>query len=523
VNRVCHTNEPIRIIKCGFEHVRFNDYSKQRTEAVLDAPDRADEYSLAWWSEPMTDLLVTNGRVITQDSDRTVIEGGAVAIEGTEITAVGSTDELTDAYDAERVLDAEGGAVIPGLVNPHTHVSDILLRGSFAEDRGLLDWLYNVKRPGTLAMEPEEHALAATLYCIEAIQSGVTTFVESDTELRWDDWSTIEAKLDVYDRAGIRNIYGAGMVDRGADSAFQTLVTDIQAREDAVDHPPLDTFVEDTDTVVDEVDSLIETYDGTADGRQSIWPAPVVVETTTNRCFREAYELAEKHDVMTTAHVAEAEAQEQRDISSIEYLRNVGYLGERTLLGHCVQIGEGDVRLLAETGTAVAHNFMANMRLATGFAPVVTMLDTGVTVGLGTDNSILSDTVNPLGDVRAMAGGHKGYHRDAGVVPTQTAFDMITRDAAAAIGRADSLGSLEAGKQADLAIVDLDHPHLTPSQDPVFALVHGAQGFEVDTVVCAGDIVMRDREIQSFDEPLDSILSRASRVAAGIADRAGYQ
>ena len=123
----------------------------------------------------MTDLLVTNGRVITQDTNRTVIEGGAVAIEGDEITAVGTTDELGSVHAADRVIDAEGGAVIPGLVNPHTHVSDILLRGSFAEDRGLLDWLYNVKRPGTLAMDPDEHALAATLYCIEAIQSGVTT------------------------------------------------------------------------------------------------------------------------------------------------------------------------------------------------------------------------------------------------------------------------------------------------------------------------------------------------------------
>ena len=471
----------------------------------------------------MTDLLVTNGRVVTQNADRTVLEDGAVAIEDTEIIAVGRATELEREYDADRVVDAEGGAVIPGLINPHTHVSDILLRGSFAEDRGLLDWLYNVKRPGTFAMEPDEHALAATLYCIEAIQSGVTTFVENDTEVLWDDWSTIEAKLAVYDDAGIRNIYGAGMVDRGADATFQELVTDIQAREPAVDHPPLDAFVEETDIVIAEVDALIDTYDGTADGRQSIWPAPVVVETTTNRGFREAYALAEKHDVMTTVHVAEAEAQEQRDISSIEYLRNVGYLGERALLGHCVQIDASDVRLLAETDTAVAHNYISNMRLATGFAPVVEMLDTGVTVGLGTDNAILSDTVNPLSDARAMACGHKGSHRDPGVVDAQTAFDMITRDAAAAIGRADDLGSLEVEKEADLAIVDLDHPHLTPSPDPVFSLVHAVQGFEIDTVVCAGSVVMKDREIRTFDEPVDEILSRASHTAEDIVARIGYE
>jgi atrazine chlorohydrolase/5-methylthioadenosine/S-adenosylhomocysteine deaminase len=150
------------------------------------------------------------------------------------------------------------------------------------------------------------------------------------------------------------------------------------------------------------------------------------------------------------------------------------------------------------------------------------MLDAGVTVGLGTDNSILSDTVNPLGDVRAMAGGHKGYHRDPGVVPAQKAFDMVTIDAANAIGRADSLGSLEVGKQADIAIVDLDHPHLTPCSDPVFALVDAAQGFEVDTLVCAGDVIMRDRDVLSFAEETDQILSRATHTAEKIAEQTGY-
>jgi atrazine chlorohydrolase/5-methylthioadenosine/S-adenosylhomocysteine deaminase len=122
-----------------------------------------------------------------------------------------------------------------------------------------------------------------------------------------------------------------------------------------------------------------------------------------------------------------------------------------------------------------------------------------------------------------MAGGHKGYHRDSSVVPAQQAFDMITIEAARAIGRGDSLGSLEAGKQADLAIVDLDHPHLTPCSDPVFTLVHAAQGFEVETVCCAGEVVMDDRQIETFDHDLDSVLSRASATAADLAERTGYE
>lgn len=472
----------------------------------------------------MTDLLVTHGRIVTQNATRDVIEDGAVAIEDDRITAVGPTADLEAARDADRVVDAGGGAIIPGLINAHTHVSDILLRGSFAADRDLYDWLYNVKRPGTIAMTAAEHATAGRLYCAEAIQAGVTTFVENDTEVVWDGYDTTEAKLEVYDESGIRNVYGAGFNDSPSDEAFQSLLADIQARNPDTDHPAPDRFAVETDEAIANIEALIERYHGSADGRQSVWPAPIVLESSTTRGLQEAYALAEKHDVMATTHVAEAEAQDQDvALSSIEYLRNIGYLGDRALLGHCVQIDESDVRLLAQTDTAVAHNFMANMRLATGFAPLVSMLENGVTVGLGTDNSILSDTINPLSDVRAAAGAHKGYHRDPGVVPAQKAFDMVTIDAARAIRRDDDLGSLEAGKQADLAIVDLDHPHLTPSPDPVFSLVYAAQGFEVDTVVCAGDVVMDDRDVLTIDGADSTLLEEASDAARAIVDRAGVE
>ncbi len=468
----------------------------------------------------MTDVLVTGGRVVTQDTERRIIEEGAVAIDGSRIEAVGPVDELEAASDADRVIDASGCAVIPGLINAHTHVSDILLRGSFRQDRGLLDWLYNVKRPGTLVMEADDHATAAMLYCAEAIQSGVTTFVENDAEMVWDSLETAEAKLDVYDRAGIRNVYGAGITDRVADETFLELIADVQARNPEVDHSATDRLVSDTETAIDGVEALIDQYHE-EDGRQSVWPTPVVLPSTTPQALRESYRIATERDVMTTLHVAEAESEEQGTLSSVEYLRNVGYLGARALLGHCVQIDRQDVRILAETDTRVAHNFMANMRLATGFAPIVEMLDCGVTVGLGTDNAILNDTINPLGDVRAAAAGHKGYHRDPGVISAGKALDMVTIDAAKAIGRADDLGSLEAGKQADLAIVDLDHPHLTPCPDPVSALVYNAQGFEIDTLLCAGEVVMAGRELRSFEQPLGEITERANETASTVLERAG--
>lgn len=471
----------------------------------------------------MTQTLIANGQVLTQNADRDILSDGAVLVRGDTIAAVGPSADLESESEFDRRIDAERGAIIPGLINAHTHVSDIILRGAYSADRGLYDWLYNVKRPACVAMEPEEHAVAAALYCTEAIQSGVTTFVENDTEIIWDSLAEIEAKLDVYEESGIRNVYGAGFADNPPDEEFEALLTEIMAREPSVDHPPADCLTVETETALDNVESLMDDHHGRADGRQSIWPSPIVVATTTTEGFQGAARLAEEYDVMTTAHVAEAEAQTRGPaLSSIEYLRNIGYLGERTLLGHCVQIDTADVRILAETDTKVAHNFFANMRLATGFAPVAELLDQGATVGLGTDNANLSDTVNPLNDIRAVFAAHKGFHRDAGILDAQTAFDMLTIDGARAIGRADELGSIEVGKQADIAIVDMDQPHLTPAPDPVFALVAGAQGFEVETLLCAGEVLMDDRSVQTLGDTSE-LLAEVEETAADLVERVGIQ
>jgi atrazine chlorohydrolase/5-methylthioadenosine/S-adenosylhomocysteine deaminase len=470
----------------------------------------------------VTDLLVTNGTVVTQNADREVIADGAVAVEDGRITAVGPADRLEAETDPDRVVDADGGAVIPGLIDAHVHVSDVLIRGAYSPDRGLYDWLFNVKQPAVFAMDADEHAVAARLYCVEALQAGVTTFVENATALDWRDLGPTERKLTVYDDLGLRAVYGAGIRDLPADDEFRRQFREITARGPDSHHPGPDHLVVDTDDALADTEHLIETHHD-PDGRLSVWPAPATLATTTPEALRGAYRLAETHDVMTTAHVAEAEAEAaaRGALSSVEYLRNVGYLGERALLGHCVQTDARDVRLLAASGTNVVHNFRANMRLATGFAPVAEMLDAGVPVSIGTDNANLNDTINPLSDAGDVATAHKGYHRDPGVVSPQRAFDMITCEAARTIGRGDELGSLVVGKRADLAVVDMAHPHLTPAPDPVHALVYGATGGEIETVVCDGEVVLEDRAVVGLDDPLPELLETAAETARSVLERSG--
>ncbi|WP_152042229.1 amidohydrolase family protein [Salinigranum salinum] len=478
------------------------------------------ETATAPTGDATVDTLVAGGRVVTQNAAREVFDDGAIAVHDGEIVAVGPSDSVTERYDAETEIDASGHAVLPGLVDGHVHVSDLLLRGGFTEDRGLYDWLYNVKRPGVAAMDTDDHVVAAELYCAEALQAGVTTFVENDAELPWGATGRgiTESKLAVYDRAGVRNVYARGMLDETADDYFRSLLETIQARDPGVAHVDPDETVVDTTTGIETVESLIEEFHGSAGGRQSVWIAPVVLEAMSTEGLQAAYRLAEEHDVMSTIHVAEAEVQEQGPVSGVEYLRNIGCLGEHALLAHCVQISDRDARILAETDTRVSHNLLTNLRLGTGVAPLPTLLDCGVTVCLGTDNATLSDTVNPIGDLRFVATVHDGVHRDPGLISAQTALDMVTRDAGRAIGRPD-LGTLEPGTCADVVLLDLDHPHLTPCPDVVSAIVYQAQGFEVDTVLVDGEVVVADREVTTLDTT--DVSERATAAARGVREQSG--
>ncbi len=467
----------------------------------------------------MPDILISGGTVLTQNKQREVIENGAVVISGNEIVDIGPAERIDDTYEADKTIDGSNHLVLPGLVNAHVHVSDILLRGGFNPDRGLYDWLYNVKRPGLGVMEPDDHATAARLYAYESITAGVTTFVENVGEIRWNDRGrqASEAKLGVYDTAGIRNIYARGMMDAEPDAELYKLVEDVQARDPAVNHQPPGTFSADTDTVLSTVESLIEEFHGSADGRQSVWPAPVVLEANTTECLQGAYELAKRHDVLSTIHVAEAEYQETGPLSSIEYLHNIGCLGEHALLAHCVYIDQRDARILSETGTKVAHNLLSNLRIGGGFAPLRMLRDKGVTTCLGTDNSILGDTVNPISDLRVLASAHAGNEKDPGVISPQEALDMVTVEAARAIRRPD-LGTLEPETKADIILLDADGNHMIPGPDPVSAIVYSALGSEVDTVLCDGQIIMEKGEVTTL--PGNSLRDEAVQTAQVVRERA---
>lgn len=449
------------------------------------------------------DTLLTGGTVVTMDPDRRVLPDGAVAIRGTEIVDVGPTEQLTKRHEADRRIDASDSLVLPGLIDTHVHVPDILYRG-LGRNRRPHDWLFNLKQPLVGAMDAEDHRVAAALYRAESLSTGVTTFVENagGTGSSYGE-EIIEAKLGVYDNIGIRSAYARCFLDQEPDEAFTELVATQKREEPSVAHVSDDVL--NTAEALDTVESHIETYHGTAEGRQTIWPGPFLAGGTSPGALAGAYELAEKYDVMTTTHTAETAEQERGLASSVEYLESAGYLGERTLLGHCVHVSEADVQRLAETDTKVAHNIVTNCALGSGVAPVPMIQRYGVTVGLGTDNVDQNHTSNMIDDMRFATMVHKVTSGNPRMMSPETVVEMATIDAARAIGRADDLGSLEEGKLADVVVLDLDQPHLRPFTDVASALVYQATGTEVETVLCHGDVVFEDDEpTADIDAILDS-------------------
>ncbi len=465
------------------------------------------------------DILIKDGVVVTMNDSFDVLRNGAIGIRSDEIVSVGPTQELQSELNADKVIDATDQLILPGLINTHVHVSDILSRG-IGKQRILHDWVTNVKKPFVAAMDAEEHRIASKLYCYETILSGITTFVENAgaTGNGYED-NIIESKLGVYEEAGIRNVYAHGFMTEEANEEMEWVLETFEQKEPEVNHPP--TTLVTAEEGLSKTESLIETYHETADGRQSVWPAPFLARTVSPEALRGAYELAEEYEVMTTTHTAEAELQERYPLSSVEYLDSADYLGERTLLGHCVQVDDRDLQLLARTDTKVAHNLAANLSLASGIAPVTRMLDSNITVGIGTDNACLSDIVNMFADMRMVSLVHKGHTRNPSAITAKQVLSMATRDGAVAIGRGDDLGSVESGKKADLILLDLNKPHLVPTTNLYSTIIHQMQGKEIETVICNGETVMRSGEVESIEQPFSSLYDEATEAAKRITERAG--
>jgi 5-methylthioadenosine/S-adenosylhomocysteine deaminase len=373
------------------------------------------------------------------------------------------------AHAADDELDAAGGLVVPGLVNAHTHAAMTLFRGN-ADDKPLGEWLREDVWPVEARLRPEDVAAGTRLAAAEMIRSGTTAF--------GDMYFFMPEVADVVAETGLRARLGHGAISVGKDEA--------EARKD---------FREGL--------AFAREHDGRADGRVRTMLTPHSLTTVDESHFREFVPEAREAGVPVHFHANETAGEvdpivEAHGRRPLAWADDIGLLGPDTFLAHGVHVDATERELLAERGTAVVHCPASNMKLASGMAPVQAMLDAGVTVGLGTDGAGTNNDLDMFDEIRDAAMVGKLAADDASAVDAPTAVGLATAGSAAALGF-DS-GRVEAGANADLAVLDLEAPHLTPAHDLVSHLAYAARGSDVRHTVCDGRVLMRDRELLTVDE-----------------------
>jgi len=427
------------------------------------------------------DLLLVNGMVLTLDDEDRRFDLGAVAIKGTEIVAVGPSDDIESSFKAAGTLDVGGCVVLPGLINGHTHAAMTIFRG-LADDLPLMDWLQNHIFPAEHHLTEEWVYWGTLLACAEMILSGTTSFC---------DMYLFEHKVaEAARKAGMRALVGEVLYDFPSPN-----------------YGPIENGLKFTESLIEEWrgDSLI-----------SIAVEAHSAYTCSPALLKQCHELAARHDVPLVIHLSENEA-EVKEISErygsrpVVHLENLGLLGRRLIADHCVALDDVDMELLARRQVQVIHNPESNMKLASGIAPVPRLLEMGINVALGTDGCASNNDLDLFGEMDTCAKLHKVATMEPTALPARTALKMATRNGATALGYGGKTGSLTPGKWADLIVVDFKKPHLTPLYEPMSHLVYAARGADVRHSIIHGRLVMEDRKLLTFDvkEVMDHVRTLA--------------
>lgn len=418
------------------------------------------------------DLLITGGAVVTMDGERKVFDNGFVAIRGERIVEVGDAAQLASkGYRAKQIINAQGKVILPGLINTHTHIPMVLFRG-IADDLNLQDWLNKYIFPAEAKNVTREFVVAGTrLGLAEMIRGGTTTYADM---YYFEDAIAEETK-----RAGVRGVLGETVID------FP--VPDNKTWPEAMSY----------------TEKFIQRWKGDSLITAAIAPhAPYTVNT---QHLNEVRALAEKLDSPIIIHLAEAPTETEFMVKTYNsrpaaYLEKINFLSPRVLAAHVVHVNDEEIAILKQREVGVGHCPQSNMKLASGTAPIPAMLKAGVRVGLGTDGAASNHDLSMWEEIDTAAKLHKLIANDPTVVPAMQALEMATIGGARAIHQEKEIGSLEAGKRADVILVDLSAPHLVPLYNFYSHLVYAAKASDVSDTIVNGRVLMRNRRLLTINE-----------------------
>jgi len=436
------------------------------------------------------DTLFINALILTMDEKLTQYSPGAVAVHGDTIIAVGLEDEINKEYSATERIDCQGKVLMPGLINAHTHVPMTLLRG-LADDLRLDVWLMGYVMPVEREfVSPDFVKLGTLLACAEQIRSGITTF----NDMYYFEEDVAQATAE----AGMRAVCGQTVMKFSTPDAASFEDSLAMARE------------------------FIQKWKG----HPLIVPAvaPHAPYTCTAEILRATAELAKEFDVPLHTHLSETafeveNMRSEQGIPVIPYVKKQGLFEAKVIAAHCVHIDVGEIRTLLHAGAGVSHNPSSNLKLASGFAPVMKMLESGINVGIGTDGPASNNDLDMFEEVRLAAFVAKAVTNDPTSLPASQALLMATRLGAQALHIGHLTGSVETGKRADLILVDVSPLHNSPSfkraADNAYAqIVYAGKSTDVSDVMVNGKWLMRAHQLLTLKE--DELLIQAAEFAKKI-------
>jgi 5-methylthioadenosine/S-adenosylhomocysteine deaminase len=436
-------------------------------------------------------ILIRNGTLVAMDQANSVLSADLL-ISGRRISAIGEIHER-----APVEIDARNCAVLPGFVQTHLHLCQTLFRGA-ADDLALIDWLKKRVWPMEAAHDAASVRASARLGIAELIKGGTTCALTMETVNHTEEVFQAAAE------SGIRATIGKCMMDKGDDV-------------------PAALHEETNDSISASLE-LLKRWHGQEDNRLRYCFAPRFAISCTAELLKQVASLAQQHGVMIHTHASENRTecrlvQQESGMRNISYLDSLGLTGPHVALAHCVHLDPEELETLRHTSTNVAHCPSSNLKLGSGIAPVTQMIERGISVSLGADGAACNNRLDMFTEMRTAALLQKVTHGPE-ALPAWRTLRLATIDGAKALGLDHEIGSLEAGKRADIIIVRLDALHATPGTvDPVSQLVYSAQPDDVQTVIVNGRLLMHERELQTLDER--AVIDEANREAALLMQRSG--
>ncbi|MBZ4653847.1 MAG: 5-methylthioadenosine/S-adenosylhomocysteine deaminase [Peptococcaceae bacterium] len=413
----------------------------------------------------MTGLLIKNALILPMNKETTWFQGD-IYVEGNSIKEVGK--ELSPDTPNITILDGQDTVVLPGFVNCHTHAAMTLLR-SYGDDMPLMVWLSQRIWPREAHLTEEDIYWGTMLSILEMIKSGTTCFA--------DMYFYMDQVAQAVEETGIRASLSRGMIGLG-DKA---------------------------ELALRESEEFVQKWHGKAQGRITCLLGPHAPYTCPPEYLKQVMALADRLGVGLHIHLAETrteveDIQKQYGMTPVKLMDSLGlFTGRHVLAAHCVHLTPEERAVLIKHQVGIAHNPESNMKLASGVAPIPELVKEGARVGLGTDGAASNNNLDLLEEMRTCALLHKVTTQDPTVLPAYQVLEMATKNGAEVLGL-EKVGLIAPGQKADLIMVDLHKPHLTPLHDPVANLVYAAQSSDVKNVIIDGKLVMKDRHMVTMDE-----------------------